>query len=92
MGRAMCQRFTEIAACSDVEVVQAARQADQFLLAREIKLNSGANPHDIHQLEARLDDIGAARGFLLGRGAGCRQMSARVWTATLEDDPGWLPD
>ena len=88
----MRQRFTEIAACSDVEVVQAARQADQFLLAREIKLNSGTHPHDIRQLEARLDDIGATRGFLLGRGAGCRQMSARVWTATLEDDPGWLPD
>ena len=61
-------------------------------LALEIKISSGTNPHDIRQLEARLDDIGAARGFLLGRGAGFRQMSARVWTATLEDDPGWLPD
>lgn len=61
-------------------------------LAVEVKMNSGTNPHDIRQLEARLDDIGAARGFLLGRGGGNQQLSEKIWNASLEHDPGWLPE
>lgn len=60
-------------------------------IALEVKTNSGTNPHDARKLEAMLDDIGAARGFLVGMGAPPDQLTARVSNHSLDLDPCWLP-
>jgi len=60
-------------------------------LAFEVKANSGTNPHDAKRLEAMLDDIGAAKRFLMGMGTQSAQVSHRVWNISLDLNPCWLP-
>lgn len=61
------------------------------IIALEVKANSGTNPHDARKLEAVLDDIGAARGYLLGMAAKSQQLSSRVTNISLDLTPCWLP-
>jgi len=60
-------------------------------IAIEVKANSGTNPHDARKLEACLDDIGAARGFVIGTGTPPEQLTPRVSNLSLDLNPCWLP-
>lgn len=60
-------------------------------IAIEIKANSAENPHDARKLEAMLDDIGAAEGWLVGMGGESIQLSKRVKSVSLDRLPDWLP-
>jgi hypothetical protein len=56
-----------------------------------VKANSGTNPHDARKLETVLDDTGATKGWIIGSGGETTQLSARVWSVSLDQNPGWLP-
>lgn len=57
----------------------------------EVKANSGTNPHDARKLETVLDDTGATKGWIVGQGGESIQLSARVCSVSLDQNPGWLP-
>lgn len=57
----------------------------------EVKANSAGNPHDARKLEAMLDDIGAATGWLVGMGGESIQLTPRVRSVSLDRMPDWLP-
>ena len=57
----------------------------------EVKANSAGNPHDARKLEAMLDDIGAAAGWLVGMGGESIQLTPRVRSVSLDRVPDWLP-
>jgi len=57
----------------------------------EVKSNSGTNPHDARKLEKMLDDVGASRGYLIGRGAAPQDLEKRVKNQSFNLDPHWLP-
>lgn len=57
----------------------------------EVKANSAGNLHDARKLEAMLDDIGAATGWLVGMGGESIQLTPRVRSVSLDRVPDWLP-
>jgi len=57
----------------------------------EVKANSGTNPHDARKLETIIDDTGATNGWIVGQGGEATQLSARVRSVSLDQNPGWLP-
>jgi predicted AAA+ superfamily ATPase len=60
-------------------------------IAVEVKAHSGTDPHDARKLETVLDDTGAAKGWIIGYGGETTQLSARVRSVSLDQNPGWLP-
>jgi len=57
----------------------------------EVKANSGTNSHDARKLETVLDDMGASEGWIVGHGGESTQLSARVRSVSLDQNPSWLP-
>ncbi|MCX6868475.1 MAG: ATP-binding protein [Verrucomicrobia bacterium] len=60
-------------------------------IAIEIKANSATNPHDARKLDAILDDIGAAEGWLVGYGGESTSLTPRVRSISIDLQPAWLP-
>jgi len=61
------------------------------VVAMEMKANSNTNPHDARKLEAVLEDVGAARGYLLCMATASQQLNPHVSNISLDLTPCWLP-
>jgi hypothetical protein len=61
------------------------------IIAFEIKASSGEDVHAAHRLETCLRDVGAARGFIIGRGQSIRMLTSSIECRGYQHCTGWLP-
>jgi uncharacterized protein len=61
------------------------------IIAFEIKASSGEDIHAAQRLVSCLTDVGAARGYLIGRGQSIRRLTSRIECRGYQHCAGWLP-
>jgi predicted AAA+ superfamily ATPase len=83
-----CFSFWRTAAGSEADLLM---ERSSEIIAFEIKASSGEDIHAARRLEVCLNDVGADRGFIIGRGQGIRGLTRRVECRGYQQCIDWLP-